>query len=287
LTTSPSATSPSAPSKPGTAPSEAAASGGAPFGVPVSGPPARRRLDVQRWAVPSGSVLVAVLAVFIWWVGSLAYFVVPSPGATMQALISSFGDERYLINMQSTAIAAVLALVVSVVAGLLIGMALGLVPWLSRGFEPLLVASNGVPKIVLYPVLLLMLGMGTTSKVALGAVIGVFPVMMNVAAGIRDMPLIYARLGRSLEASRWQMFRHIIVPAIRRPAMVGIRLAVSLSTVGVVLAEMFATRYGLGRVILASHSAGQYDRMLATVVLLVVVAFVATMLLWRLERRMR
>jgi NitT/TauT family transport system permease protein len=269
MTTSPSATSPSAPPQSGRTPSEPSPSIAGSVDSAVSGPPARRRRDLQRWLVPAGSALVAVAAVFIWWLGSLAYFVVPSPVATMEALVSSFGDERYLINMQSTAIAAVLALGVSVIAGLLIGMALGLVPWLSRGFEPLIVASNGVPKIVLYPVLLLMLGMGTTSKVALGAVIGVFPVMMNV------------------EASRWQMFRHIIVPAIRRPAMVGIRLAVSLSTVGVVLAEMFATRYGLGRVILASHSAGQYARMLATVVLLVVVAFVATMLLWRLERRMR
>jgi NitT/TauT family transport system permease protein len=259
----------------------------APLDSATAGPPARRRVELRRWAVPAGSVLVAVVAVLIWWLGSLAYFVVPSPGDTVQALIDSFGDQRYLVNLQSTAFAALLALAASVVAGLLIGVALGLVPWLSRGFEPLLVASNGVPKIVLYPVLLLLLGMGTTSKVALGAVIGVFPVLMNVAAGIRDMPPIYGRLARSLEASRWQTFRHIIVPAIRRPAMVGIRLAVSLSTVGVVLAEMFATRYGVGRVILASHSAGQYPRMLATVLLLVIVAFIATMLMWRLERRMR
>ena len=286
MTTSPSTTSTAA-GAPGAAPSGAAPAGTDPGDVAVSGPASRRRADLQRWAVPLGSVLVGVLAVVVWWLFSLAYFVVPSPGATVEALFMSFGDERYLVNVQSTAIAALLALAVSVAAGLLIGVALGLVPWLSRGFEPLLVASNGVPKIVLYPVLLLILGMGTPSKVALGAVIGVFPVMMNVAAGIRDMPPIYRKLAKSLEASRWQTFRHIIVPAIRRPAMVGIRLAVSLSTVGVVLAEMFATRYGLGRVILASHSAGQYPRMLATVVLLVVVAFVATMLLWRVERRMR
>jgi NitT/TauT family transport system permease protein len=254
----------------------------------VAAPPRRTGLArFERWAVPAGSVLVLVVAVLVWWVASTIWFVVPTPAATVESLFTSFGDERYLINLQSTAIAAVLALVFSIAAGLLIGVALGLLPWLSRGFEPLIVATNGVPKIVLYPVLLLILGMGTTSKVALGVVIGVFPVMMNVAAGIRDMPPIYRRLARSLEASRWQTFRHIIVPAIKRPAMVGIRLAVSLATVGVVLAEMFATRYGLGRVILASHSAGQHERMLATVLLLVAVAFVATMLLWRLERRMR
>jgi NitT/TauT family transport system permease protein len=287
MTTSPSATSTTAGAQPAAAPSGGTPAGPGPVDVAVSGPAQRRRIDMQRWAVPLGSVLVAVLAVVVWWLFSLAYFVVPSPVSTVEALFTSFTDERYLINVQSTAVAAVLALAVSVIAGLLVGIALGLLPWLSRGFEPLLVALNGVPKIVLYPVLLLILGMGTTSKVALGAVIGVFPVMMNVAAGIRDMPPIYRKLARSLEASRWQTFRHIIVPAIRRPAMVGVRLAVSLATVGVVLAEMFATRYGLGRVILASHSAGQYSRMLASVVLLVLVAFVATMLLWRLERRMR
>jgi NitT/TauT family transport system permease protein len=236
----------------------------APLEAGFPAPPARRRIALQRWSVPLGSVLLAVLAVVVWWLGSLAYFVVPSPSDTLQALFTSFENPTYLVNVQSTAFAALLALICSIGLGLLVGIALGSFPWLSRGFEPLLVAMNGVPKIVLYPVLLLILGMGTTSKVALGTFIGVFPVLMNVAAGIRDMPPIYRRLGRSLELSRWQMFRHIIVPAIRRPAMVGIRLAVSLSTVGVVLAEMFAT-----------------------VLLLVFVAFVATMLLWRLERRMR
>jgi NitT/TauT family transport system permease protein len=262
-------------------------SAAAPLETGLPAQPGRRRITLQRWSVPLGSVLLAVLAVLVWWLASLAYFVVPSPGDTLQALFTSFENPTYLINVQSTAFAALMALASAIGLGLLVGIALGSSPWLSRGFEPLLVAVNGLPKIVLYPVLLLLLGMGTTSKVALGAFIGVFPVLMNVAAGIRDMPPIYRRLARSLEASRWQTFRHIIVPAIRRPAMVGIRLAVSLSTVGVVLAEMFATRYGLGRVILASHSAGQYATMFATVLLLVFVAFVATMIMWRFERRMR
>lgn len=65
--------------------------------------------------------------------------------------------------------------------------------------------------------------------------------------------------------------------------MTGIRLAVSPATVGVLLAEMFATRLGLGRVMLAN----QHPRMLATVLLLMLVAFGASMLLWRFERRLR
>jgi NitT/TauT family transport system permease protein len=249
--------------------------------------PSTQRLSDRSWYAPAGSVVLAALAVGIWWAGSRLSFIIPAPIDTLSALREALGDGVYLTHLRSTATAAGLALVTSVVIGLLIGLALGLLPRVSRGFEPFIIATNGVPKIVLYPVLLLMLGMGTASKVALGAIIGVFPVLMNVAAGIRDMPPVYRKLASSLQASRWQTFRHIIVPAIRRPAMTGIRLAVSLSTVGVVLAEMFATRFGLGRVILASHTGGQYPRMLATVLLLVVLAFISTMLLWRLERRMR
>jgi NitT/TauT family transport system permease protein len=250
-------------------------------------PRSTRTTSTGSWHVPAGSAMLAVFAVGIWWLGSTLSFVIPAPADTLSALGEALADDLYLIHLRSTAAAAGMALVTAVVAGLAIGLALGLLPRVSRGFEPFIVATNGVPKIVLYPVLLLMLGMGTASKVALGAIIGVFPVLMNVAAGIRDMPPVYRKLASSLQASRWQTFRHIIVPAIRRPAMTGIRLAVSLSTVGVVLAEMFATRFGLGRVILASHTSGQYPRMLATVLLLVVLAFISTMLLWRLERRMR
>jgi NitT/TauT family transport system permease protein len=205
----------------------------------------------------------------------------------MTALIDSFRDDTYRAHVQSTASAALLALVISVAVGIVIGIGFGLLPWLSRGFEPLVVASNGLPKIVLYPVLLLLFGMGTTSKVALAVLIGMFPVLMNVAAGIRNVPRIYALLARTLEASRWQMFWLVLVPAIRRPLMTGIRLAVSLSMVGVVLAEMFATQYGLGRMILASYTAAQYPRMLGTVLLLGIVSFAATTAMWRLERRMR
>lgn len=245
----------------------------------------RRKLDTLK--VPVGSFLLAVVAVLLWWVASTQIFVTPSPADTVAALVDSLQDDTYLVHLKSTATAAILALAISAAVGVVIGLAFGLLPRLSRGFEPLVVASNGLPKIVIYPVLLLLLGMGTTSKVALAVLIGMFPVLMNVSASVRHMPSIYARLARTLQASPWQMFWLVILPAIRRALMTGIRLAVSLSMVGVVLAEMFATQYGLGRMILASYTSAQYPRMLATVLLLGIVSFSATTALWRLERCIR
>jgi len=238
-----------------------------------------------RWLVENlGALFVAVLGVLAWWVASVAFFVVPSPVETLNDLIAAIGDSRFQTNMRVTAVAVMWSVIASIVVGVIFGLAFGVSEWLTRAFEPLIIALNGLPKIVLYPVLLLILGMGDTSKIVLATSIGMFPVFMNVAAGVRDMPPVYRRVARSLDATRMQTFFQVVLPAIRRPLLTGVRLAVSLATVGVVLGEMFATQYGLGRVILASHSAGQNARMFATVMLLLGVSFVISSVLWRIER---
>lgn len=234
-----------------------------------------------------GSVLVAAGGLFVWWVVAAIYFVVPTPLDTAKVFVQSLGEPAFQTHLIVTADAVLWSVIASVMVGILLGLMFGMSRWLSNAFEPLVVALNGVPKIVLYPVLLLILGMGVASKITLATTIGMFPVFMNVAAGVRDMPPVYRKLSRSLDASRWQTFGYVIVPAIRKPLLTGMRLAVSLATVGVVLAEMFATKAGLGRVIMASHTAGQHARMFSTVLLLLAASFVLSTIMWRFERSAR
>lgn len=246
-----------------------------------------RRASPPELVVPLGSVMIAVTAVLLWWAASSATFVIPSPGATFSALTDSFGDPGYWQHIRSTALASTLAFLLSIVVGTLLGLLLGLVPFVRHVFGPMAIALNGVPKIVLFPVLLLFFGIGITSKMTMGLLIGLFPVMMNVSAGLQSIPPVYRKLAVSMGATRWQTFWQVLIPAIRRPFMTGVRLAVSLSVVGVVLAEIFATRYGLGRVILARYGSGQYAGMMATVMLLFVTSFVVTFVMWQLEKRVR
>lgn len=238
-------------------------------------------------AVPLGSAALALVGLLVWWLSSLVVFVVPSPLATGAALVSSLGESDYWVHIRSTAWASLLAFVLAVLIGTAAGLLLGLFPMVRRVFEPTVIALNGIPKIVLFPVVLLVLGVGTPSKATMGLLIGLFPVMMNVAAGVRTVPEVYRRLARVLCASSWQTFWHVLVPAIRRPLATGVRLAVSLSVVGVVLAEIFAAEFGLGRVFLARYSSGQYAEMMGTVMLLLLVSFGVTFLLWKVEKRVR
>ncbi|TCP55324.1 NitT/TauT family transport system permease protein [Tamaricihabitans halophyticus] len=243
----------------------------------------RRR---PRINVPAGSFLLLLLVILLWWLAAQLSFVIPTPADTVGALVSNFGDADYRRHVEATAAAVLVAFLVAGLLGVLLGLALGLSKWVRIIFEPLVVGFNGVPKIVLYPVLLPIFSL-SGSKIVMGVLFGLFPILINVAAGIRDMPAVYWKLARSVNANWWQVLTQIIVPAIRRPLLTGVRLAASLSAVGVVLAEFFSTRFGLGRVVLRAYGNGNYPDMMATILLLISVAFIVSLLLWRWERKTR
>ncbi|MGH3587275.1 MAG: ABC transporter permease [Pseudonocardia sp.] len=249
----------------------------------VSAPSPLRRLATSQAA---GATLLALIALAIWQVASGLSFVIPRPADTVAVLIANLSDPSYLREATETAQAVAQAFVIGTLLGGGIGLLLGLSAAARTWLEPLIIAFNGVPKIVLYPVLLPIFSL-SGSKVVMGVLFALFPVLINVATGVQNIPAVYWKLGATVQASRAQMLAHILLPAIRLPLLTGIRLAISLAVVGVVLSEFFATRIGLGRVVLQAYGHGRYPEMVGTILLLILVAFTVSMLLWRLERRTR
>ncbi|MHC9297273.1 ABC transporter permease [Mycobacterium sp. LTG2003] len=251
--------------------------------VPAMSTSQRLRALLGNQAV--GATLLALLVVIIWEVFSDLTFVIPSPVQTIGVLIENLSDPAYLFDLRVTAQSVFLAFVIGTAIGGGLGLLLGLSERLRLIFEPILIMLNGIPKIVLYPVLLPIFSL-TGSKVVMGVLFALFPVLINVSTGVQEIPRVYWKLARSVRANAWQMLIHIIIPAIRRPLLTGIRLAVSLAVVGVVLSEFFATRRGLGRVVLQSYSHGDYPSMVATIMLLITISFAISIALWQWEKRL-
>jgi NitT/TauT family transport system permease protein len=231
-----------------------------------------------------GAALLAVLATIAWEILSGLTFVIPSPVQTVSVLIQNLSDPAYLFEARVTAQSVLAAFVIGTAVGGGIGLLLGLSQRLRLILEPLIIILNGIPKIVLYPVLLPIFSL-TGSKVVMGVLFALFPVLINVSTGVQEIPRVYWKLAKSVRANAWQTLVHIIFPAIRRPLITGIRLAVSLAVVGVVLSEFFATRRGLGRVVLQSYSHGDYPSMVATIILLITISFAISIALWQWEKR--
>ncbi|WP_232374901.1 ABC transporter permease [Mycolicibacterium mengxianglii] len=233
----------------------------------------------------AGSTLLAIVVLIAWEILSGLTFVIPSPVETAVVLAQNLSDPAYLFDLRVTAQSVLMAFVIGTAIGGSVGLALGLFSWLRTVLEPMIIILNGLPKIVLYPVLLPIFSL-SGSKVVMGVLFALFPVLINVSTGVQEIPRVYWKLAKSVRANTWQLLVHIILPAIRRPLLTGIRLAVSLSVVGVVLSEFFATRRGLGRVVLQSYSHGDYPSMVATIMLLITISFAISVALWQWEKRL-
>jgi NitT/TauT family transport system permease protein len=249
-------------------------------------PPGAGMRALRAVSVPAGSLAVLVLVLIAWEIASGLTFVIPSVPDTFSALGKNLGSSVYLGYARYTLVNIGISFAIGGALGAVLGVILGYVPPLRRAVEPLLVAVNSVPKIILYPLLLPIFHVGATSQIAMGVIHAVFPMLIMVTGAVAHMPPVYRKLGKSLEASHWQILWHITLPAVRRSFLTGLRLAVSLATIGVILAEFFATETGLGKSMRQAYTFLQYGSLIGTVLLLLVVCFCASFLIWLVERRM-
>jgi hypothetical protein len=150
-------------------------------------------------------LLIAGLLV-LWQAGSmlLGREALPSPAATVMKLAAILGDSDFPAHAWETARAFVTALVIALCSGLAIGLALGANRLSGEVAEPLLVGLYAIPKITLYPVILLLFGLGISAKIAFGVIHGVIPVIVFTMNAVRNIKGVYFRAARTMQLSVMQ-----------------------------------------------------------------------------------
>ena len=150
----------------------------------------------------------------------------------------------------------------------------------------MLVAVYSIPKITLYPVVLLIFGLGISGKTAFGALHGILPVALLTMAAIRNISPVYLKTARSMKLSHWQTVITVLFPATLPEVVSGLRIGLTVTLLGVLLAEMFASKQGLGFLIMNAMSLLQTEEMIAVAVLLFAFAALANALLLWIEHRL-
>ncbi len=171
---------------------------------------------------------------------------VPAPSAVAR----SFGSVAGLAlggladTLGKTAVAYVLAVVLGVAAG----VAIGSVRALNDVLHPFVVALYGIPKILVLPWIVLLLGYGTAPAVVYGALHGFFPVMVIVIGAVRDVDRTLITVARAFGARPWQLYLKVYLPAIVPSVIAAMRLGLVFCLLGVLVVEMFAGIRGMGYV---------------------------------------
>jgi NitT/TauT family transport system permease protein len=216
-------------------------------------------------------------------VGSTA---LPAPMSTLAYLAKFVPSARFAENAWATLVTFFWALLLSYALGLAIGTWMGVHRLSGAVGEPILISLYTLPKITLYPVVLLIFGLTLSGRVTFGAMHGVLPVALLTMNAIRNIPPVYLKSARTLHLSKWQTITTVLFPATLPEIVTGMRIGFTLTLLGVLLAEMFASKYGLGSLIINAMQLLQNEEMITVAIVLFVFAAAANALLLWIEHRL-
>jgi len=234
--------------------------------------------------------LAVVAALFAAWEalalsGLLFRDVVPSLGSIGKAVFRLLAAPDFYANLGVTAAEIGAALAIGGLSGLAVGILLGANRFLSLAYESLVYYLGPTPKIIFFPVMIMWFGVGSGSKIAMGAISCFFPIAISAASGMRQIDRVLIRVGRSFRATGWQMVTKIYLPAMREPVINGARLGLGVAIIGTLLAQTKLSNRGLGYLVIQAYSTFDMPRMYALIIVLFVLAVGANALIGRLARR--
>lgn len=134
----------------------------------------------------------------------------------------------------------------SIVFGTITGFLVGATAFSRSAFMPIVLLLFAIPQVSLLPLMILLFGLGPAAKIAFGFSHGVLPIVMNVVAGMRDVKDLHLRAARSMGASRMETIRHVILPHAVPSLFTGLRLGMTMTLLGVILAELYVSTGGVG-----------------------------------------
>jgi NitT/TauT family transport system permease protein len=246
---------------------------------------ARREQFVHRLVV----LLPGIVLILFWqWASGrlIREIYVSKPSAVAERLYELFSSGEIYPHLWVTGQELVLGYTIGVAGGVLGGYALGRSLRLSRIFEPYVMAFYGVPKIALAPLFIIWFGIGVWSKVALASIMVFFLVFYNVFSGVRSVDRELVNLTLVMGANQRQLTYHVYLPAAAPFVMLGMRLAIPYSVIGVIVGEFTSATQGLGLFIHEASSTYDPAGVFAGIAILLAFVMIANFFAGRLEHRL-
>lgn len=209
---------------------------------------------------------VLVLWQLIHW--AVGPDVVSSPWATIARAAALLGTGTFWGHINATLTAFALASVISIAAGIALGLWLGLFRFAGDVADPILGTLYSIPKITLYPIILLCFGLGVSAKIAFGVIHGVFPIAIFAMNAVRNVAPVFRRTALVMRLSPATTAATIMAPAALPEILAGIRVGVALTLLGTLIGELFAATSGLGFVLIRAMDTHAVVDILAITLLL-------------------
>lgn len=236
------------------------------------------------------TILSPLAALVVWQLASDAGLVnqryVPSPVRIAEAGWALAVSGQLELHIYATLRRLVAGFILGAVPGVLLGIVMGLNRWVRAVLDPLVAAFYPIPKIALLPLLMLLFGLGNSSKAAVVAMSVLFLTVINTTVGVMQLDRIYFDVARNYGAPWYKLFLRVILPGALPTIFAGLRISLGVSLVVLVSAEFVATRSGLGYLIWTSWETLVVENMFVGIIVITILGVLSTFLLHELERRL-
>lgn len=244
-------------------------------------------MKMRRTANRLGVVVFLGLLILAWQFASTAGhaspILLPQPIKVVEQIQQLIGTGAALAPFGITVFEVGVAFLISTSCGLFAGYAISRTRYSVRVFEPLLTTLFAIPMILLFPLYTLFFGIGSGSKIALGATISFFPIVLNTITGFSSIEPVYVTAARVMGAHGWQLFRRVLLPAAFPTVLAGLRIGLTLCFLSVLGGETIASFGGLGHEIANAAADMDPSTMYAYIVIVIALAGVLNVLLSRGE----
>jgi ABC-type nitrate/sulfonate/bicarbonate transport system permease component len=244
------------------------------------GPPPRTRS--KAWIVRLVSIVV-VIGAWEFFGRQVNPLFMSYPVAILKAGSIMLSSGELLEALKSSLMTLVVGFVLASVIGILIGLAIGRYKYVDASTDWIVNALYATPLVALIPLVILWFGLGDAAKLFIVTILAVFPILINTAAGVRNVPAVLIDVGSAFAANERQTFMKIILPAVVPYVMTGLRLGIGRSIIGMVVSEFFTAITGLGALIVKYGN--QYDTasMFVPILVLMLLGVLLTSLVRRVE----
>ncbi len=249
---------------------------------------ARRPLRLPTWPI---GLIVPLLALALWSLsaqrGWLPPQVLPAPAEVWLTLEDLWRSGDLVSHLGISLLRVAQGFGVGAAIGLALGTAMGLSRTIEAYVRPLFVAVAQVPTIGWLPLLMLPLGIGEALKVVIIAKAALVPVTLNTLDGIRGVPPAWREVGAVFRYDRFQLLRHVILPAAVPPIFTGVRYGLTNSWKALVAVELLASAEGIGYLLVWGRQMFQMDLVIAGMVVIAAVGLLFDGALALVEQRLQ
>jgi len=247
---------------------------------------APKRFDWKRLLPVVGPLILFVAWDFVVRLGFIKPILLPTPMATLGALFSGLAGGPLLIDFAVTVLRTLEAFVIAAVVGVPLGVLLGSNERAYRSVEFLIDFFRSTPSSALIPLFLLIFGVSDVNKVAIAAFGALLIVLFNSAYGVMNARKQRIMAAKVMGASRWQIFKDVLIWESLQPTFVGLRSAVSMALVIVIVAEMFiGSDNGLGHRIIDAQQVMNVKSMYSAILAAGILGYTLNVLFLIIERR--